>query len=162
VLAVTYPDQFGNTYAVPPGGSPIIPPVPFPIVIADTVNGVQSTLTERMTAIAMIGSPVQNGDGSFNITYTVRRGTTKEGSPNAQGVSTIGSHATDAQVMSTPLPIIPNDTTTFKAPYKVNTQAQMCIARHGFTSFQLDTNGNTQMIYQTTIFDIGDGWIGLK
>jgi len=149
---VTYPDQHGNTYDVPPAGSPVVPPVPFPIVIADTVNGQQSTTTERMTAVQMTNS-VQNGDGSWNITYTVRRGTLTEGG------STIASHAAGYSVMSTPLPIIPNDATTFKAPYKVNTQAQMCIAKHGFTSFQIDANGNTQVMYTTTIFDIGDGWV---
>ena len=143
-------------YATPTPGSPDVPGVPFPIVIADTVNG---TVTERMTAIAVIGSPVHNGDGSWNITYQVRRGTTAEGSPTAQGASTIESHAAGTLVMSTPLPIIPNDVTTFKAPYKVNTQAQMCIAKHGFTSFVIDANGNTQVYYTTTIFDIGDGWV---
>ena len=146
----------GQPYTTPTPGSPDIPPVPFPIVIADTING---TVTERMTAIAVIGSPVHNGDGSWNITYQVRRGTTAEGSPTAQGVSTIESHAAGTLVMSTPLPIIPNDATTFKAPYKVNTQAQMCIAKHGFTSFQIDASGNTLVMYTTTIFDIGDGWV---
>ena len=156
VANVTYPDQQGNTYAVPPGNTPNIPPVPFPIVIADTVNGVQSTMTERMTAVAIVGSPTQNGDLTWNITYQVTRGTATEGG------STIASHAAGYSVMSTPLPIIPNDSTTFKAPYKVKTQAQMCIAKHGFTSFQIDTNGNTQVMYTTTVFDIGDGWVGLK
>ena len=158
VAPVTYPVG-GPSYDIPAAGSPNIPPVPFPIVIADSVNGQQSTTTERLTAIALVGSPIQNGDGSFNITYTVRRGTTAEGSPTAQGVSTIGSHTAGYMVMSTPLPIIPNDATTFKPPYKVNTQAQMCIAKHGFTSFQIDANGNTQVMYTTTIFDIGDGWV---
>ena len=148
-----------SSYSVPLPGSPDIPAVPFPVVIADSVNGQQSTLTERMTAIAMVGSPQQNGDGSFNISYQVRRGTVTEGSPTAQGVSTIGSHAAGTPVMSTPLPIIPNNTTSFKPPYKVNTQAQMCIAKHGFTSFNIDANGNTQVIYSSTIFDIGDGWV---
>ncbi len=146
----------GQPYTTPTPGSPDVPAVPFPIVIADTVNG---TATERMTAISVIGSPLHNGDGSWNITYQVRRGTTAEGSPTAQGVSTIESHAAGTLVMSTPLPIIPNDATTFKAPYKVNTQAQMCIAKHGFTSFVIDANGNTQVYYTSTIFDIGDGWV---
>jgi hypothetical protein len=146
----------GQQYTTPTPGSPDIPAVPFPAVIADTING---TATERMTAIAVIGSPVHNGDGSWNITYQVRRGTATEGSPTALGVSTIESHAAGTLVMSTPLPIIPNDTTVFKAPYKVNTQAQICIAKHGFTSFVIDANGNTQVYYETTIFDIGDGWV---
>jgi len=146
----------GQPYTTPTPGSPDIPAVPFPVVIADTING---TMTERMTAIAVIGSPVHNGDGSWNITYQVRRGTAGEGSPTAQGVSTIESHAAGTLVMSTPLPIIPNDATVFKAPYKVNTQANMCIAKHGFTSFVIDANGNTQLYYSTTIFDIGDGWV---
>ena len=155
VPAVTYPDAQGNTYLIPAAGSPNIPPVPFPIVIADTVNAQQSTVTERMTAVAQ-GNATQNVDGSWNITYTVRRGTAKEGDPTG---SNIANHAANYMVMSTPLPIIPNDATTFKPPYKVNTQSQMCIAKHGFTSFQIDANGNTQVMYTTTIFDIGDGWV---
>ncbi|HET8877664.1 MAG TPA: hypothetical protein VFO53_15145 [Casimicrobiaceae bacterium] len=145
-------------YSVPAAGSPDIPAVPFPVVIAGGIAGQQSTLTERMTAIAMVGSPVPNGN-TFNITYQVRRGTVTEGSPTAQGVSTIESHGAGLSVMSTPLPIIPNNATVFKAPYKVNTQAQMCIAKHGFTSFTIDAHGNTQVMYTTTIFDIGDGWV---
>jgi len=158
VKPVVYPDPDGNTYLVPAAGSPDIPAVPFPIVIAGGTFAQQSTLTERMTAIAMVGSPVPNGN-NFNITYQVRRGTVTEGSPTAQGVSTIESHGTGLSVMSTPLPIIPNNATVFKAPYKVNTQAQMCIAKHGFTSFTIDANGNTQVMYTSTIFDIGDGWV---
>jgi hypothetical protein len=66
--------------------------------------------------------------------------------------------------MSTPLPIIPNDATAFPPPYVVQTQAHMCVADHGFTPYDGyrvggDLTGATRLLYRTTIFDIGDGWV---
>jgi 5-hydroxyisourate hydrolase-like protein (transthyretin family) len=162
VPVISYPDLDGNTYSIPAAGSADVPPVPFPIVIPN-VGTANPTDTERMTATTLVNAtPVLDGNGnttSWTITYKVRRGTAKEGDPTG---SHIANHAASAKVMSTPLPIIPNDATTFPAPYKVNTQSQMCIAKHGFTSFQLDASGNTQVMYSSTIFDIGDGWVQVR
>jgi hypothetical protein len=41
----------------------------------------------------------------------------------------------------------------------IGKQANMCIAEHGFQSFTLDANGNTQVMYFSTVIDIGDGWV---
>jgi hypothetical protein len=143
-------------YSVPMVGAPAVPAVPFPIVIANTVGGVQSTATERITATSLATqSPATTAGytGTYTMTFNVRRGTVTE------GMSTPAAHGSGYQVMSTPLPIIPNDTTTFPPPYAVNTQAQMCIAEHGFNSFSIGADGTTQLMYFTTVIDIGDGWV---
>jgi hypothetical protein len=142
------PGPPANPYAVPVPGAPSVPDVPFPIVIANKTGvGV-----ERMTAISMVGSPVASG-GTFTITYNVTRGTPTE------GMSQPAVHAGGARVMSTPLPIIPNDPTTFPAPYTPQTQANMCIAQHGFDSFALGPDGKVRLLYFTTVIDIGDGFV---
>jgi hypothetical protein len=87
------------------------------------------------------------------MTFTVTRGTDAEG-----GVTKVG-HAAQSQVMSTPLPMVPDDATTFPAPYVVKKQANMCVAEHGFGSFSADANGKAQAMYFSTIIDIGDGWV---
>ncbi|HEX7373409.1 MAG TPA: hypothetical protein VF277_00415 [Steroidobacteraceae bacterium] len=151
-------------YAVPAPGQPAVPATPFPIVIADTVNGVQSTVTERMTAssIASISpdpSTVNTASttytGTYTIIYNVTRGTATEGYPSGYPGGTLPSHASGTLVVSTPLPIIPNNSTTFQPPYVVQTQAQMCIADHGFQAFGSGSGG--QVMFWTTVIDIGDG-----
>jgi len=104
-----------------------LPGTPFPIVIG----------TERMQVSAVSGS-----------TWTVARG---------QGGTTAATHFANAPVMSTPLPLIPNDL-AFIAPYAVGAQAQMCIASRGWVSSGLDPSGNPVVEYFTTVIDIGDGW----
>lgn len=141
-----------SPYAVPVPGAPAVPAPPFPIVIADTVGGAPGTATERMTATSIVGSPVQSG-GTYTITYTVTRGGVSE------GMSAPAPHGAGYRVMSTPLPIIPHDATTFPAPYTVDTQAHMCIAEHGFNSFAIGADGVTRLLYFTTVIDIGDGWV---
>ena len=136
-------------------GAPKVPSTPFPVVIANQVGGLQSTQTERMTAV---GTPTQSpptapGAGPYTLTYTVTRGTATE------GFSAKAQHAAGYQVVSTPLPIIPNDATTFPAPYTVQTQAHMCIAEHGFNAFSIGADGTTQVMYFTTVIDIGDGYV---
>lgn len=146
-------------YLVPAPGAPAVPATPFPIVIANTVNSTQSTATERMTAVSIVSvAPDPNSVGSsytgtYTITYNVTRGTATE------GFSAPAFHASSTLVVSTPLPIIPNDPTTFPAPYIVQTQAHMCIADHGFRAFGLDSNGNPLVMYTTTVIDIGDGYV---
>ena len=145
--AVAYGDE-PSSFLTPVPGAPSVPDVPFPIVIANKTGvGV-----ERMTAISMVGSPVASG-GTFTITYNVTRGTPTE------GMSQPAVHAGGARVMSTPLPIIPNDPTTFPAPYTPQTQANMCIAQHGFDSFALGPDGKVRLLYFTTVIDIGDGFV---
>ena len=145
-----------SPYAVPQPGAPAIPSLPFPIVIADTVNGAPGTATERMTAVSIASqSPATTPGytGTYTITFNVTRGGVTEGQ------STKAPHGIGYNVMSTPLPIIPNDTSTFAAPYAVNTQAHMCIAEHGFNAFAIGSDGITQLLYYTTVIDIGDGWV---
>jgi hypothetical protein len=155
-------------YTAPVPGDPALPALPFPIVIANTVNGVQSTATERMTALSIQGVPIASGgvNPTFTITFNVRRNTATEGVPAP--VSVLPSHVAGTRVMSTPLPIIPNDAQTFPAPYVVQTQAHMCVADHGFSSYDgasyyPATGGSligvSRLLYRTTIFDIGDGWV---
>ena len=134
-------------------GAPAVPATPFPVVIPNKVNPI---LTERMTAT---GTPTVSGTspGPYSLTYTVTRGLVTE------GFSAKAVHAAGAEVVSTPLPIIPNDTTSFPPakPYVVNTQAHMCIAEHGFGAFAIGPDGTTQIMYFTTVIDIGDGWVTL-
>ena len=137
-----------SPYLVPVPGAPAVPDVPFPIVLANSSGG-----TERMTATSLAGSA---GTGPFTLTYNVTRGTVTE------GFSAPAAHTTGAPVMSTPLPIIPNDTTSFPAPYTVQRQAQMCIAGHGFDAFRIGADGVTQIMYSTTVIDIGDGWVTIR
>jgi hypothetical protein len=137
-----------SPYLVPVPGAPAVPDVPFPIVVANSSGG-----TERMTATSLAG---QVGSGPFTLTYNVTRGTVTE------GFSAPAAHTTGAPVMSTPLPIIPNDTTSFPAPYTVQRQAQMCISGHGFDAFRIGPDGVTQIMYSTTVIDIGDGWVTIR
>ncbi|HJU22744.1 MAG TPA: hypothetical protein VJ891_09555 [Casimicrobiaceae bacterium] len=169
--------------AVPSPGWPAVPTPPFPIVIANTdANGNQTTATERMTATSINGSisppPSSGYTGTYTITYNVTRNTATEGFSarafHAAQVTTPGpnnGNDPNTYVMSTPLPIIPNDTTTFPAPYHVQRQAQMCIAAQGFTAFTNveshmpmsdfpnNVNLNAQVLYSTTVIDIGDGYV---
>lgn len=133
-------------------GTPAVPATPFPIVIPNKVNPI---LTERMTAT---GAPTVSGTspGPYSLTYTVTRGLVTE------GFSAPAIHAAGAEVVSTPLPIIPNDAASFPAPYTVQTQAHMCIAEHGFDAFAIGVDGTTQVMYFTTVIDIGDGWVTLQ
>jgi hypothetical protein len=153
-------------YSVPMVGAPSLPTdqngsiLPFPIVIGATPGSPTSAATERMTALSVVPgsqtpSTTASYTGTYTITFNVRRGTVTEG-----GATPVG-HAAGSQVMSTPLPIIPNDSVSFPAnkPYVIGKQANMCIAEHGFDAFTLDANANTQVMYFTTVIDIGDGWV---
>jgi hypothetical protein len=145
-----------SQYAVPQPGAPAIPSLPFPIVIANDVGGNVSTATERMTAVSIASQspPTTAGyTGTYTITFNVTRGGVSE------GMSTPALHDAGYTAMSTPLPIIPDDATTFPSPYVVNTQAHMCIAEHGFNGFTVGSDGITRLSYFTTVFDIGDGWV---
>ena len=157
-----------TAYLVPTPGAPAVPATPFPVVIAnwDTVNSVQSTTTERITAKSIasitpdpstVNPPMAASyyTGTYTIVYNVTRGTATEGYPGGYPGGANPSHAANTLVVSTPLPIIPNDSTTFPAPYAVQTQAQMCIADHGFQAFGSGSSG--QVMYWTTVIDIGDG-----
>jgi len=141
-----------SPYAVPAPGAPAVPPVPFPIVIANTIGGAPAAGVERMTAVSIDGSPVLSA-GTYTITYNVSRGGVTE------GMSQPAEHTAGYRVMSTPLPIIPNDATTFPLPYVAQTQANMCIAQHGFDSFGIGADGVARLLYFTTVIDIGDGWV---
>ncbi|HEV2220885.1 MAG TPA: hypothetical protein VGV08_10045, partial [Casimicrobiaceae bacterium] len=156
-------------YLVPAPGAPAVPATPFPIVIANTVSGTQSTATERMTAAsivsvspdpATVNPPTTQSyyTGTYTITYNVRRGSATEGF-SAPAFHAAATTSGSTLVVSTPLPIVPNDPTTFPAPYTVQTQAHMCIADHGFRAFGLDSNGNPLVMYTTTVIDIGDGYV---
>lgn len=155
-------------YTAPPAGFPAIPAFPFPVVIANMSNSGQSLVTERMTVtgyatdannVPLISpQPSSSFSGTYTITFKVTRG------GDLNGGSSAAPHDVGYRVMSTPLPIIPDDTTTFPAPYKVKTQAHMCIAEHGFDGFNMTIDPNTglpvaQVMYFTTVFDIGDGWV---
>jgi hypothetical protein len=145
-----------SQYAVPQPGAPAIPSLPFPIVIANTVGGSPSTVTERLTAVSIASqSPATtpNYSGTYTITFNVTRGGVTE------GMSAPAPHGAGYIAMSSPLPIIPNDASTFPAPYVVNTQAHMCVAEHGFNSFTIGSDGVTRLLYYTTVIDIGDGWV---
>ena len=153
-----------SIYLVPAPGSPAVPATPFPIVIANTDNVTQFTTTERLTAASIVAGSVSPDPtvvgptyaGTYTITYNVTRGTVTEGG------STPAFHKAGTRVVSTPLPIIPDDATTFPAPYVVKRQAQMCVADHKFRGFTLDATGTAQVLWTTTVFDIGDGWVSLK
>ena len=150
-------------YSVPKVGAPALPTdsfgnfiLPFPIVIGATPGSPTSLATERITVTGIVSQspPTTNGyTGTYTMTFTVTRGTDAEG-----GVTKVG-HAAQSQVMSTPLPMVPDDATTFPAPYVVKKQANMCVAEHGFGSFSADANGKAQAMYFSTIIDIGDGWV---
>ncbi len=141
--------------AVPVTGAPAVPATPFPIVIPSQVNPIK---TERLTATVLTSqSPATSAGyaGTYTLTYTVTRGGATE------GFSALTSHAAGAMVVSTPLPIIPNDATSFPPPYTVLRQANMCIAEHGWNAFAIGASGNTQLLYFTTVIDLGDGWVGI-
>ncbi|HKU86938.1 MAG TPA: hypothetical protein VJV77_11440 [Casimicrobiaceae bacterium] len=150
-------------YSVPKVGAPALPTdsfgnfiLPFPIVIGAAAGSATSPATERMTVTGIVSqSPATtNGyTGTYTMTFTVTRGTDAEG-----GAAKVG-HAAQSQVMSTPLPIVPDDASTYPSPYVVKKQANMCVAEHGFGSFAVDANGKSQPMYFTTIIDIGDGWV---
>jgi hypothetical protein len=156
-----------TAYSSPPAGAPAIPAFPIPVVIANTVNSAQSTATERMTVtgIAAYVSPT-SVDPTYTGTYTITFNVTRGGDVNG-GSNPNATHAATYRVMSTPLPIIPNDAPTFPSPYAVKTQAHMCIAEHGFDSFNMISDPNTgfptaQVVWFTTVYDIGDGYVGLR
>jgi len=154
-IASNPPSQY--THPVP--GDPAIPAYPFPIVIADMVGGLQTTATERML---VTGDTARNSSsGVWTITFTVQRG---------NGGTTPALHGGPSgttpgyRVMSTPLPLIPtDDPTNFPSTgvYPPGKQAHMCVAAHGFTAFDF-TGGIAHVLYSTHVFDIGDGWVGLR
>jgi hypothetical protein len=151
--------QTGTPYTKPVPGDPALPAYPFPIVIADMVGGSQATATERML---VTGDTVRSQSGGiWTMTFTVQRG---------DGMTTRAAHDAGYRVMSTPLPLIPtDDPTNFPATvlppgvvvYVPGTQAHMCVAAHGFTSFDF-SGGTAHLLYKTHVFDIGDGWVGLR
>lgn len=143
----------GTPYTQPVPGDPALPAYPFPIVIADKVGGVQGTATERML---VTGDTARSSSGGiWTMTFTVQRG---------DGMTTLAAHDPAYRVMSTPLPLIPTDDPTnypTTGVYAPGTQAHMCIAAHGFTSFDF-SGGTAHLLYKTHVFDIGDGWVGLR
>lgn len=145
-----------SPYAVPQPGAPAIPSLPFPIVVANQTGAGPSTVTERMTAQSIASQSPATSPG-YAGTYTIKFNVTRGGI--SEGMSTPQPHGAGYVAMSTPLPIIPNDTTTFPSPYMVSTQAHMCIAEHGFNSFTIGADGFTRLLYFTTVIDIGDGWV---
>lgn len=154
-------------YGSPPAGAPAIPAFPFPVVIADTVNGAQSTATERMTVTGINAyvSPT-SVDPSYTGTYTIKFNVTRGGDINGGSNANV-THAATYRVMSTPLPIIPDDPVTYPSPYVVKTQAHMCVAEHGFAAFDMIQDPATgfptaRVMWFTTVFDIGDGWVTIR
>jgi hypothetical protein len=137
-------------------GAPALPSAPFPIVIGNSDGAGAERMT--VTSIANQSPPTSPGyTGTYTMTFNVTRGTVTE------GFWPLATHTgTTTSVMSTPLPLIPNDTTTFPAPYIVQRQAQMCIAEHGFDAFTIGPGGTAQIMYFTSVIDIGDGWVGLR
>lgn len=112
------------------------PSAPFPIVME----------AERM--LVTLITPVD----ATHSTWTVQRG---------DGMTTPAVHA-GAPVMSTPLPLLTATSIgSQSAYYTIGKPAQMCIASQswgssGFVPGQIP--GVPQIIYFTTVFDIGDGW----
>lgn len=88
--------------------------------------------TERMLVTAVSGS-----------TWTVTRG---------DGGTSPAAHLANGYVMSTPLPL---DIT--------GTQVPMCVQSHAWQSVGYDpVTGVAQIRYTTRVFDIGDGYVGLR
>jgi hypothetical protein len=116
--------------------------VTFPIAIGPAATG--SNTIERLQATWQSGSPTSS-------TYSVKR---------AQGGTPVNAHIVGAKVMTTPLPIDPNQylpgTTsgTPNNPYYLK-QANMCIADEGWS---VVSSGGVR--FTTTIYDIGDGFVG--
>jgi hypothetical protein len=81
-----------------------------------------------------------------------------------QGNTTQVTHTgTNISVMSTPLPIIPNDpTVSLPTPYQVGDQARMCVAEHSWIPVGQDGSGNLLVQYFTTVFDTGDGFVTIR
>jgi len=104
------------------------PPVPFPFPI---VVG-----SERMNV---------TGPGQNVFTWKVQRGAL---------LTTPAAHASDAVIMSTPLPAIPEGA---PAPYVAGGQAQMCVV-DGTVEYHQGENGPV-FRYSKQIIDIGDGWV---
>ncbi len=108
-----------------------LPGTPFPIVVE----------SERMLVTAVNGGAwtVQRGDGG-----------------------TMATTHTNAPVMSTPLPLLTGPFDAVQAQYyTVSKPAQMCIASDSWMAFGFQpgvTPGVPQIIYSTTVFDIGDGF----
>ncbi len=107
-----------------------LPSTPFPIVME----------AERMLVTAVNGS-----------TWTVQRG---------DGMTTPASH-TIVPVMSTPLPLLTGPFSPTQALYyTVGKVAQMCIASQSWISMGFQPGVIPvvpQIVYSTTVFDIGDG-----
>jgi hypothetical protein len=149
----------GTPYTQPARGAPAIPTAPFPIVIANSVGGVQDTATERMRVESIASQTPSTVDPNYTGTYTITFNVTR-----GAGMTTPATHDTGYQVVSTPLPLIPtDDSTNFPllssgGVYKPGTQAHMCIASHGFTAFDF-LGGTANVLYSTHVFDIGDGWV---
>lgn len=170
------PANPASSYVFPIPGAPAIPTdpsstpgnltfLPFPIVIADAdVNGNATTAVERMQVTSATIVSQDATTGNYTMTFTVSRG---------QGGTSPAAHGDGFKVMSTPLPIIPSDATSFPATYtdsqgatvaspagySAGRQANMCVVTHGFISYGLDGSGNATVLYETTVFDIGDGWV---
>ena len=97
--------------------------------------------TERMQVTSVTGA-------ASPYTLAVNRG---------QGGTTAASHSSGDSVMSTPLPIVPASYALYAGQ-----QARMCIVDHGFTAAGTDASGNALVMYSTTVFDIGDGWVRIQ
>ncbi|MDE2004376.1 MAG: hypothetical protein KGJ25_12695 [Betaproteobacteria bacterium] len=156
-----------SSYAFPIPGAPAIPTDPsstpsnlkflqFPIVIANAgSNGNATTTVERLQVTAASIVSQDSNTGLYTMTFKVNRGQAM--------TSSSAAHSAGFKVMSTPLPIIPNDSASFPstlpAGYQPGHQADMCVADHGFQAYGLDTKGNPQVMYWTTVIDIGDGYV---
>jgi hypothetical protein len=107
------------------------PPTPFAIVVE----------SERMLVTAT------------GTNWTVVRG---------DGMTGRVAHPAGAKVMSTPLPLLTQDAIGSQNAYAALTPAHMCIYDHGWIpkGFRPGSNpGVPQVIWQTSVFDIGDGFM---
>jgi hypothetical protein len=128
-----------GTITVTLNASVTLPPTPFAIVID----------SERMLVTSVASAP----------TWNVVRGDGMTGAP---------SHL-PAPVMSTPLPLLTSDAITAGAAdaglyYTAGKPAQMCVYDHGWIPQGFKpgvTPGVPQVVWTTSVFDIGDGFVGL-
>lgn len=138
--------------AAPP--APLIPVVPFPVVM---VNADGSGL-ERMTATSLAAPIVDNGNGTFNITYNVTRGGNSEGYQNPILAGSWPTHNAGINVMSSPFPIIPNvapfNNAGQNALYTPFQQAHMCVQDYGVAAY-----GSSQVYDYATFIDGDDGGV---
>jgi|SRR5689334_11811056 len=128
--SITIDTTFGG--APPAAGVATLPAVPFPIVIG----------TERID-VGMV-----SGSGASTILSNLTRG--------VGGTGAI-THTVPALVMSTPLPIIPNDPAiNIRPAYAAGNIAHMCVQEYGVTAY------GSGMVYDfATFIDGDDGGIRL-